>query len=50
MALGGNKKMKEFFQNYDLAEEQVSKRYSTRAADFYRAELVSKADGVLFAE
>jgi hypothetical protein len=36
MTLGGNRKMREFFNNYSLNEESPSARYYTRAADFYR--------------
>ena len=39
MALGGNKNLKEFNSNYDLADENVQLRYNTRAADFYRLKL-----------
>ena len=48
MALGGNKKLKEFFQNYDLNDETVQIRYKTNAAGFYRVLLRSSSDGIPF--
>jgi len=36
MALGGNKKLRDHFQNYDLNDETVQVRYNTKAADYYR--------------
>jgi len=39
MALGGNKKHKEFFQKYDLNDENVMNRYQTKASQFYRRQL-----------
>ena len=39
MAMGGNKKLRDFFQSYDLNEESVEVRYTTRAAEYYRLQL-----------
>lgn len=39
MALGGNKRLRAFFQNYDLNEESVELRFTTRAAEYYRLQL-----------
>ena len=50
MALGGNKKLKEFFQIYDLNDESVQQRYNTRAADFYRLKLRSMGENIPFDE
>lgn len=50
MALGGNKKLKDFFQNYDLNDESVQQRYNTRAADFYRLKLRSQGENIPFDE
>ena len=50
MALGGNQKMREFFQNYDLSDESIEVKYGTRAADFYRLQLRSTAEGIPFNE
>lgn len=48
MALGGNKKLKDLFQNYDLNEESVQKRYNTRACEFYRLQLRSISENIPF--
>ena len=50
MALGGNKKLKEFFQIYDLNDESVQQRYNTRGADFYRLKLRSMGENIPFDE
>ena len=50
MALGGNQKLKEFFQIYDLNDESVQQRYNTRAADFYRLKLRSIGENIPFDE
>jgi len=50
MQYGGNRKMREFFQKYDLNEESVSTRYATQAAAHYRQVLKSAADSVPFNE
>ena len=48
MALGGNQKLKDFFQNYDLNDETVQVRYNTNAASFYRQMLRSSSENVPF--
>jgi hypothetical protein len=50
MQYGGNRKIREFFQKYDLNEESVSTRYATQAAAHYRQVLKSAADSVPFNE
>lgn len=39
MALGGNEKLKKFFEGFDLMEESVQTRYNSVAADFFRKQL-----------
>ena len=41
MALGGNKKLRDFFQNYDLNEEEVNVKYNSCASEYYRVLLRS---------
>ena len=48
MALGGNDKLKEFFNNYDLNEEKISLKYKTKAARNFRLELKSENDDIPF--
>lgn len=36
MGLGGNKIYFDFFQQYDLNEEQVQMKYKSKAAEYYR--------------
>ena len=50
MALGGNKKLHEFFQNYDLNDESVQQRYNTRGAEYHRLMLRSMSDSIPFNE
>lgn len=50
MALGGNKKLKSYFQNYDLNDEAIEQRYKTRAAEFYRLQLRSQCESLPFAD
>ena len=44
MCGGGNRKFQEYLEKYDLMNESVATRYSTKAANFYRLELRSKVD------
>ena len=46
MALGGNKKLRDQFQNYDLNDETVQIRYNTKAADFYRKYLRGLSENI----
>lgn len=46
MALGGNTKLQEFFQIYDLNDESVQQRYGTRGADFYRLQLRTMCENI----
>lgn len=48
MALGGNKALKDYFQNYDLNEENINMRYNTRSADFYRLKLRCMSEMIPF--
>ena len=48
MTLGGNRKFREFLNNYQLNEEYPAARYQTRAADFYRRQLGAKCNGNTF--
>ena len=41
MEKGGNAKLKEFFQRYDLNDEPQNEKYSTVAANFYKKWLLS---------
>lgn len=50
MALGGNKKLKLYFQNYDLNDESVQQRYNTRAAEYYRLNLRSQCENMPFGD
>ena len=50
MAIGGNKKLKDFFQNYDLNEESIQVRYNTRASDYYRVYLRCICENIPFGE
>jgi len=44
MACGGNRRYREFLTNYDLMDESVATRYSTKAAEHYRLKLRSQVD------
>lgn len=50
MALGGNKKLRAYFQNYDLNDESVEQRYTTRAAEFYRLQLRAMCESIPFGD
>jgi hypothetical protein len=42
IAQGGNAKMQEFLEKYELKEEQdLALRYATRAVDYYRRRLAA---------
>ena len=43
MILGGNKRLKEFFAEFDLLDEVPQNRYKTNASDFYRRQLKAEA-------
>ena len=36
MSVGGNQKLKEFFNNYQLMEMRAEDRYKTNAGAYYR--------------
>jgi len=44
MCVGGNRRLTEYFNNYDLMDESVATRYSTNAAQHYRLKLRSQVD------
>ena len=44
MCCGGNRKFTEYLNNYELMEESVASRYSTKAAEYYRLNLRSMVD------
>lgn len=50
MALGGNKKLKNFLQMYDLNEEPVQMKYSTQAGHYYRILLRSESENIPVSE
>jgi len=50
MALGGNKKLKEFLQNYDLNDESVEQRLNTRASEYYRLCIRSQCETIIFSD
>ena len=45
MTMGGNQKLKEFFNNYQLMEASAHDRLNTRAAQWYRKEIKAKSLG-----
>lgn len=50
MAIGGNKKLKDFFQNYDLNDESIQARYNTRASEYHRLYLRCMCENIPFGE
>lgn len=44
MFSGGNGKLKERFEKYDLFDQSVKDRYKTNAAVFYRKQLKSQVE------
>ncbi len=50
MALGGNKKLKEFFQNYDLNDESIQVKYNTRVSEYNRLYLRCMCENIPFRE
>ena len=46
MALGGNKKLRQFFDNYDLNTEELKTKYKSKAARNYRLELKSENENI----
>lgn len=47
MQIGGNAALKEFFASYGLNEQDVSVKYKTKAAEYYREMLKQKAEDQL---
>jgi len=45
MSLGGNQKLKKYFEDFDLMDEPVQNRYKTQASVYYR-QYVSEAPRV----
>ena len=50
MSLGGNKRLKVFFQEFDLLEELPQNKYKTIAADYNQGKLRAEAFGEQFFE
>ena len=50
MEMGGNQKLREFFQRYDLNEESQNTRYNTVACNFYKKWLLATVKGDTFTE
>lgn len=50
MTLGGNGKLQEFLQKYDVMDESAKVRYKTNAAEYYRARLRSQVENQAFEE
>lgn len=44
MCIGGNRRCDDYLNKYDLLNENVATRYSTKAAEFYRLHLRAKVD------
>ena len=47
---GGNGKLKEFFDRYDLNEESQNVKYSTVAAHYYKRWILAETQGEHFDE
>ncbi|OMJ92957.1 hypothetical protein SteCoe_4176 [Stentor coeruleus] len=45
MKLGGNLALKEFFSTYELNDKEISIKYKTKAAEYYRQMLKVKSEG-----
>lgn len=45
MEMGGNGKLKEFFQRYDLNDESQNTKYATEASHFYKEWLLAMTQG-----
>ena len=50
MTLGGNGRLHEFLQKYDLLDESAKVRYKTNAAEHYRAKLRNQCENLPFEE
>lgn len=48
MEMGGNQKLREFLQRYDLNDDAQNTKYNTAACDFYKKWLLSMAQGETF--
>merc|ERR1719498_684291 len=48
--MGGNAKMREFFDRYDLNEESQNMKYSTVAAAYYKRWILAMTQGKEFTE
>lgn len=45
MCHGGNRRLKEYFVNYDLVDENVIQQYNSKAAEHYRLKIRGDCDG-----
>jgi len=50
MTLGGNKKLKKHFSEFDLLDETPENRYKTVAAHYYRRKLDAELNDLAFIE
>ena len=48
--MGGNQKLKEFFNNYQLMDTPVHDRYTTNAAAYYRKMIKARSQGTTLDE
>ena len=46
MENGGNRRLSEFLERYDLAKEEIKVKYTTIAAQYYRKRLASLANNI----
>ena len=46
--IGGNQRLYEHFQQYDLLCEPIEKRYYSKAAQWYRDQLQAQVDDQVF--
>jgi hypothetical protein len=46
LRMGGNKRLFEFFEKYDLIYDTIQRRYHTKAAQYYRLSLEKEVNEV----
>lgn len=44
MSVGGNESLRDYFQQYNLLEEEAHVRYGTLAANYYQRKLFAQLD------
>lgn len=47
MEHGGNHKLSEYLDKYDLNSEDIKVKYNTKAAQWYRKRLAASANGII---